>query len=319
MTKKRAILCFCIYMTIILLNPIIIYADNSTIELNSSSDTSNLKPGDAFTVNIDIKNVQNLVGSKIVVNYDHNLLQLENKNLTIENITDFTNIDGVTNENIVDNLGETLFLFGINKDITPISEDITIGTLTFKAIGKGSGSISINSDSKIVYEDTDKNYGEIPYMTNDLSFNILGLGSISGNVSDKSSNGINNITVELLKNDVVAYSTTTSLNGTFSIADVVEGSYTLRINSTDYINYSQQVVINNGEATNVQIELAELVQGDMNNDGTVNIEDLVYIANYYGISSSDNSWNEAVAIADVNNDGKIDIIDLVFVTRRLNG
>lgn len=67
----------------------------------------------------------------------------------------------------------------------------------------------------------------------------------------------------------------------------------------------------NAEYTILPVDSYTTLPGDVNGDGQVNILDLVYVANNFGKSASDNP------LADVNYDGKIDILDLVFVANHL--
>jgi len=52
--------------------------------------------------------------------------------------------------------------------------------------------------------------------------------------------------------------------------------------------------------------------GDLNSDGTVNIQDILIVAYSYGRNPEDERWNSK---ADINHDGIIDIIDVVLVAR----
>jgi hypothetical protein len=56
-----------------------------------------------------------------------------------------------------------------------------------------------------------------------------------------------------------------------------------------------------------------LPQGDINNDGDINLLDLGIVTSLFGLTSSDVGWN---ATADVIPNGEIDIFDLVFVASR---
>jgi len=49
---------------------------------------------------------------------------------------------------------------------------------------------------------------------------------------------------------------------------------------------------------------------DLNNDGTVDIYDLIIVASAYGTSEGDQDWNPA---ADINGDKTVDIYDLILV------
>jgi parallel beta-helix repeat protein len=55
------------------------------------------------------------------------------------------------------------------------------------------------------------------------------------------------------------------------------------------------------------------IPGDLNNDGDVNINDLVFVSTHFGQTSSHPQWN---ATADVMADNEIDIYDIVFVASR---
>lgn len=54
------------------------------------------------------------------------------------------------------------------------------------------------------------------------------------------------------------------------------------------------------------------IQGDVNNDGTVDIFDLRLVAAYYNAKQGDPNWTAASAY-DLNSDGKIDILDAELV------
>jgi hypothetical protein len=54
------------------------------------------------------------------------------------------------------------------------------------------------------------------------------------------------------------------------------------------------------------------IQGDMNNDGTVNILDLRTVASFYNVRKGDPSWAVA-STYDLNVDGVINIFDLVII------
>ncbi|HHW01079.1 MAG TPA: hypothetical protein GXX36_16210 [Clostridiaceae bacterium] len=60
----------------------------------------------------------------------------------------------------------------------------------------------------------------------------------------------------------------------------------------------------------------DVIPGDVNGDGEVNIADLSFTSFYYSVEAGDPNW-EAAKSADINNDGKIDLIDLVYVAYRI--
>ncbi|MFS0723156.1 cohesin domain-containing protein [Paenibacillus sp. 1P07SE] len=69
----------------------------------------------------------------------------------------------------------------------------------------------------------------------------------------------------------------------------------------------------NGGTHSVEI-VKPVIPGDVNNDDRVSVGDLALVAKAYGKTSSSPDWNE-VKIYDINEDGKIDIEDLVALAR----
>jgi len=184
-------------MFLILLIPTIGYGEGSSIELSTDVDLSQLQPGDNFTVTINVENTTSFIGGEIVLNYDPALLRLVTKSFDRVNMTDFTNLQGVTNNNLVDDPGKILFSFGLNKGVDPLSTNQVIGTLTFEAISKGTGSVLIDNSSRLISEDIDGGFNEIPYNSTVLEYNILGVGSLSGSIKDKEGSSLGVVSIEL--------------------------------------------------------------------------------------------------------------------------
>jgi len=305
-------------MFLILLIPTIGHGVGSSIEISTDIDLSQLQPGDNFTVTINVGNVTNFVGGEIVLNYDPALLRLVTKNFDGVNMTDFTSLEGVTNNNLVDDPGKILFLFGLNKGVDPLSTNQVIGTLTFEAISKGTGSVLVDNSSRLIAEDIDGGFNEIPYNSTVLEYNILRVGSLSGSIKDKEGSPLDVVSIELMKDDVVIYSGLTSSDGIFSIEKIIEGSYTLIVSRNGYKEYSETVTITSEINTVYNLTLSPIVLGDVTGDDIVSLEDLVYVANYFGLALGNDNWSDNASIADVNKDGKVDILDLIFVNRRLS-
>jgi lysophospholipase L1-like esterase/uncharacterized protein YjdB len=58
------------------------------------------------------------------------------------------------------------------------------------------------------------------------------------------------------------------------------------------------------------------IEGDLNDDGTVDVGDLAIAAYYYMAKEGDPNWNEA-KIADVDGDNDVDIIDLASIAKNI--
>jgi subtilase family serine protease len=97
---------------------------------------------------------------------------------------------------------------------------------------------------------------------------------------------------------------TLGADGSFSIAGVPNGTYTIAIKGAKWLQADLTgVVVNGGAVSGLS---ASLLGGDLNNDNVVNIDDFSILAAAYGTTSSDSNWN---TLADINCDGVVDIND----------
>ena len=60
---------------------------------------------------------------------------------------------------------------------------------------------------------------------------------------------------------------------------------------------------------NLYLGSEEVIIGDINYDGSINIIDVVLIVNY--VLNPDSLGNEQILVSDLNNDQSIDILDVV--------
>ena len=78
------------------------------------------------------------------------------------------------------------------------------------------------------------------------------------------------------------------------------GRYTWNV--TDYGTFTFEAAIPN------------VILGDVNDDGVINVLDLMYLANHFAKNETINEAN-----ADVNNDGALDVRDLMFLANVFAG
>ena len=99
-------------------------------------------------------------------------------------------------------------------------------------------------------------------------------------------------------------------DGSFEII-VIPGEYDLLINKEGYLDYIRiQMEVVQGETK--QLDQIDLVAGDVNKDGVVEILDKVLITKQNGTSSSSPDFFEGY---DLNDDGVIEILDKTIVTK----
>jgi len=119
--------------------------------------------------------------------------------------------------------------------------------------------------------------------------------------------------VDLFANETLIESTTVTLaNGTttqltlsWNTASVEKGRYSMRAeaSSVPYEIETADNVCRDGIVT-------VTMQGDVNGDLTVDINDLIILTEAYGLTSASPSWNPN---ADINKDSKINVLDLLLL------
>lgn len=117
---------------------------------------------------------------------------------------------------------------------------------------------------------------------------------ISGTISTDS--GTTNLANITLKNSDGEYSAKADSAGKYSV-EVPEGTYTFTVTVKNHLSFTKSAFDVTEAKENVNVSLKG---GDVNNDGTIDVEDLTKLVSGYGTASE----------ADINNDGTVDIEDL---------
>jgi Leucine-rich repeat (LRR) protein/outer membrane protein assembly factor BamB len=155
------------------------------------------------------------------------------------------------------------------------------------------------------------------------------ISSLRPKKSSENQGPISKIHVELYDNvEVDPDSITMKVNGekvSLTIDEIIGGKKVVGY-SADYISETPlpdgEVVveieasdINGNEMTETYSFTVKSPSADTNNDGSVNIEDLIEVAKSFGATTQDkNLYNPE---ADLNNDGIVDILDLILVARNI--
>lgn len=106
--------------------------------------------------------------------------------------------------------------------------------------------------------------------------------------------------------------------GSFDLgSSFTTGNYTakVKLDNTLYGSYSTPITITSGNQKNAITQPIQLISGDMNQDGTLDISDwTAYVACYQGLSSCTDAQK---TLADFNDDGKVvgDATDLTIIQR----
>lgn len=103
------------------------------------------------------------------------------------------------------------------------------------------------------------------------------------------------------------YSTTTDATGVYTFT-VPTGTFDLTIEMPQYLD-AAQTSLNLPAGSSTTLDTVTLLAGDVNDSDKINIMDLALIGSHYGLNAGDPEWDPR---ADVNNDGTVNLQDLVL-------
>jgi len=104
-----------------------------------------------------------------------------------------------------------------------------------------------------------------------------------------------------------------SIDGEFIFENLRDGSFTMTVKTDNHVAACTTVEIIDGAA--VSIETIELVSGDVNGDGIIDIGDYTLLSASYGLSAGDEGYSE---VLDLNLDGLINIQDVSILGSHFN-
>ena len=156
----------------------------------------------------------------------------------------------------------------------------------------------------------------------ECGYNIYATGSgeiISGRVLDLAGNPIAGATVSAERSAGGTYTATTNANGIYALARIPSNStYTITAAAPGFIFSSAQTVtlgisLSSSPTTANRWAVdfpAELLAGDVNRDGYVDVTDLLHFTDSWGAMQGDAKFDPA---CDFNNDSWVDTIDLFML------
>lgn len=145
--------------------------------------------------------------------------------------------------------------------------------------------------------------------TTDGEIVVLGWSDLEGIVELQGRSGPDWDGAVITATNGYTYATTVGdLDGTWSVAEVISGTYTVEVEMERYLDASKTGVVV-GDDSIVVLSQVKLLGGDANDDDYINIQDLSMIGGAFGTASGDLHYNVK---ADINDDGKVNILDLVL-------
>jgi hypothetical protein len=256
--------------------------------------------GEEFEVSVIVKEVTGLFGGQFELSFDPTYLEAVDGSLQPGSDMEPT-VVGV--REIDNGAGSISFAVSRQGDVQELSGDVVLATLRFVALVPTQAT-TVDISGVLL---GDKFAREIPYeILQGLTLSITGVAgaTVQGQVMLDGRN-IGNWDGAAVTIDGTAFNATTDLDGNFEIVDVPPGTYTFRA----YVDGYLEAVCETAEVVAPLTVLAsiELVAGDVNGDGTIDVVDAVAIGAAFGDPAS----NPA---ADLNDDGDVNVFDLILMS-----
>jgi hypothetical protein len=262
---------------------------------------SSVTEGEEFEVSVIVRGVTGLYGGQFRLTFDPVYLQAVAGSLVpgvelAPSVVGLSNIDNAT--------GHAWFAVSRQGDQVELQGDVVLATLRFRAV-TAVESTAIGVDNVLL---GNKAALDIPVSGIDgLTLSITGvqdLATVLGQVTLEGRAADNNDGASVIV-EGTGRSTTTDGLGNFLFADLAPGAYDFTADAVGYLPafcVGKAVV-----APQTTLAPAELVAGDVNDDGAIDILDAVAVGAAFG----NPSINPA---ADLNDDGQINVLDLILVS-----
>jgi hypothetical protein len=275
-----------------LANPVVM---ETTVEVSGPPVVAE---GEEFEVTVVVGNVTGLFGGQFELSFDPTYLEAVNDSL-LPGADLEPSVVGVQS---IDNVaGSILFAVSRQGDVEELSGDVVLATVHFVALATVDWT-TISLSNVLL---GDKNANEIASgVTQDLTLTIVPAGAIvQGQImlEGRSSGNWDEATVTIGGTDLSAM---TGPEGYFDFIDVPLGTYTFTADADGYLPAVCEGLEVMAPVT--PLMPIELVAGDVNDDGAINIVDAVAIGAAFGDLAS----NPA---ADLNDDGAVNILDLIIM------
>ena len=274
-----------------------------------SPTTQTVGVGQTVAVDVRVENVSNLYGVDLQLSFDYTRVQVVDDDPATPGVQitpgPFLPVgSGYTQNNSANNgTGVIRYTFTLQNPAPPVSGSGVVATIHFMGLATGTANVAFTLGQLV-----DRNGVQLCSTTQGGSLEVvITTGSITGQVSLQSRTDHSGTSVAAGALPPVS----TGSNGTFTIAGVPAGTYTVTASKPGYLSARKTGVVVPASGS-VNIGSTMLLGGDANNDGTINIVDLVIVGAMYG------STPPADSRADINGDGTCNLIDLVLVGANYN-
>lgn len=150
---------------------------------------------------------------------------------------------------------------------------------------------------------------------NGIQFNSIASGTTVKGTAKSYLSTDDTVTIQLEKSGVVVYETTVKGNSTdYSISDVANGTYTMRVSKKSHADREYTVKVSSADVTQ-NVEIFPI--GDVNSDGDISVVDATLVQKYIvGLEKLTDLQKKS---AEVNGDGEISVVDATLIQKYIVG
>jgi hypothetical protein len=267
-----------------------------------------------FKMEIVVADVADLYGAEIHAQFDPAMLEAVDEYgdpvTELEPGSFLDPANGLIGVNSVDNVGGYIDYAISLRDPAPSAFGGGIlASVYFRAKGTGNAVVEINQVKLSTKPNPPEPGVPIPADTRNASYNInscLQTGAMEGQVY------LDGRTVHAgatITADPGGNTTQTFPDGSFELPALIAGDYTVDITQTSYLRAGPRLfTVITGQT--LDLGNVTLLGGDCNNDDKINILDAAMVAFVFAVTNTQPGFDPK---ADINNDGVVDIYDLVMV------
>jgi len=265
--------------------------------------TSSVKPSDTFSLGIDLANIaQDIYAQDITIDFDDDKFELIGVNAKDDDAVMVLKVDTSEAGNVRVISAATGGITGVNTPLLLLNFKVVDGvhdtsgnvSVASALLGTADGTVvTIGTDAKEIY------IGPPPADKTALSAAITEAQSV------------HDAAVEGDKAGQYPAGSKAVLQAAIDAAAAVCDD-----EDATQAQVDQALSELNGALADFRAKIRTHEVGDVNRNGGIDIGDLAMVAYYYGKTSSDDCWPEARAM-DFNNDGIINIEDLVYVALKI--
>ncbi len=268
----------------------------------SVSGPANVSVGDEFDVEIVAQGADAssaIYGVQFELEFDPSTLQVVDGSLQPGSAM---NPHLIALSDVENASGEAKLVFSLQGNVDGLTGDVVLATVRFRALNAGAGSLLALSESDLLLGTKDAS--SIPVSTiSGLTVTVGEQGSnkatVSGQALMPGKTDHSGIAIKLGDN---SFNATTNSSGDFSMTGVDEGTYSITAEAPGHLN----AVCSNKAVSlpSTQLATLSLVPGDLNDDDLIDITDATTIGVDFGTGNSR---------SDLNGDGTVNVLDLILL------